>query len=414
MIDITNGSCSFGTAGDGGKTFDVLFCGDVCPNGRAEPKILAGESAAMLADAAAELSANDLSLVNVEVALTRAETPIAKSGPNLKADPRCVAFFEAGGWDVACCANNHIGDYGPTEVGTTLDLLRARGLHTVGAGADLAAARQPLFIERGGLTVAILAFAENEFGGAQRGVAGANPLQPLRNIGEIHAAAARADLVLVLVHGGNEYLPVPSPRMVETYRAFADAGATAVVANHTHCPQGIELWHGVPIVYSLGNFLFDTRRAYGGYLWWYGSMIRIGFAGGRAARLTVIPHHCAPCGEAVTLLRGAERRRFLAYLQRLCTIVPDEKEVARIFDAWCARWIRSGGLAGLAQPFYPLDWSDPAAVENLMRMRNLHTCEAHAELLTRALRIAEERREEEAAAYLPKLEALLNPEEPCP
>mgnify|MGYP001003113781 CR=1 FL=1 len=73
-------------------------------------------------------------------------------------------------------------------------------------------------------------------------------------------------------------------------------------------------------------------------------------SGGRAARLTVIPHHCAPRGEAVTLLKGAERQRFLAYLQRLCAIVPDEDEVARIFDAWCARWIRSGGLAGLAQP----------------------------------------------------------------
>ena len=226
MIDITNGGCSFGTARNGEKTFDVLFCGDVCPDGRAEPKILAGESAAMLADAAAELSANDLSLVNVEVALTRAETPIAKSGPNLKADPRCVAFFEAGGWDVACCANNHIGDYGPSEVLTTLDLLRGRGFHTVGAGADLDAARQPLFIERGGLTVAILAFAENEFGIAQqRRAPGANPPAAAAQHRRDRAdGGAGPTSCWLLVHGGNEYLRPPRPRMVETYRAFADAG----------------------------------------------------------------------------------------------------------------------------------------------------------------------------------------------
>jgi len=50
---------------------------------------------------------------------------------------------------------------------------------------------------------------------------------------------------------------LPSPGMRELCRELVDAGATAVVCHHPHVPQGIELYNGRPIVYSLGNFLFD-------------------------------------------------------------------------------------------------------------------------------------------------------------
>ncbi len=386
---------------------EMLFAGDVCPRGATESLILAGQSRDILADVAEPLAKKHLSVVNVEAPLTRAETPIPKSGPNLKVHPDCVDLLAAGGWDVACCANNHIGDFGPGAVQETLDLLADRGLNPVGAGPDLESARKPLLLTKNGITVAFLAMAENEFGMAGSGKAGANPLAPVRTIARIRAAREMADLVIVLIHGGNEFLPVPSPRMVDTYRAFADAGASAVVAGHTHGPQGMEIWNGTPIVYSLGNFLFGSRpgRVYKGYNWWYGYMVRIRFSAGAAVRLEVIPHHDKPDATALSLLRGEERALFLDYLNYLnglFTGAEDEAEITRYFDAWCMK-TTNGYFSTLGTPFTPVDWEDPASVHKLMAMRNLHTCEAHNELITATLRILEERREQEAKLYLKPL-----------
>ena len=77
--------------------------------------------------------------------------------------------------------------------------------------------------------------------------------------------------------------------MVDTSRAFVDAGASAVIDGKTHCPQGFEFDHDTPIIPSLSNFLFDWNRTDFGYNWWYGYMVRIGFSAGKAVQLQVIP-----------------------------------------------------------------------------------------------------------------------------
>jgi len=44
--------------------------------------------------------------------------------------------------------------------------------------------------------------------------------------------------------------------MVKQYRFYAENGADAIVGHHTHCIGGYEIYKDVPIIYSLGNFLF--------------------------------------------------------------------------------------------------------------------------------------------------------------
>ena len=94
------------------------------------------------------------------------------------------------------------------------------------------------------------------------------------------ALRAKHDIVLVFTHGGNEMNPLPSPRVMAMNRAFAEAGASVVINTHPHVPQAIEMWKGVPIAYSLGNFVFD----WGGLdlkreppLWWTGMAARLRF-----------------------------------------------------------------------------------------------------------------------------------------
>ena len=214
-LDLNTGRCQWGESA--GQPFRLLVSGDICPIRNTATRMLAGESGAILADIAGMLADKDLSIVNLEAPMTERPAPILKIGPNLIVSPRSVELLRAGGWDIACCANNHIGDHGPAAAMQTLELLATNGIASVGAGRDLDAARKPLFITRGGRRVAVLAFAENEFGMATPTSAGANPLQPFKNISQIREASRQADLTVVLIHGGNEYLPVPAPRVIDTY-----------------------------------------------------------------------------------------------------------------------------------------------------------------------------------------------------
>jgi poly-gamma-glutamate capsule biosynthesis protein CapA/YwtB (metallophosphatase superfamily) len=71
-------------------------------------------------------------------------------------------------------------------------------------------------------------------------------------------------VVLVICHCGVEYIPFPPPYVVEAFQYMVDAGADLVIGHHPHVPQGVQLYRGVPICYSLGNFVFyqETELLY--------------------------------------------------------------------------------------------------------------------------------------------------------
>jgi len=80
-----------------------------------------------------------------------------------------------------------------------------------------------------------------------------------RVVADITAARReqRADLVIPFMHWGREHEPTPDDRQRELARKMIDAGASVVVGGHPHCTQGMEVYRDKPIVYSLGNFVFD-------------------------------------------------------------------------------------------------------------------------------------------------------------
>lgn len=73
----------------------------------------------------------------------------------------------------------------------------------------------------------------------------------------IQQLKAENDYVIVSVHWGVEYVHTPTSRKVELAHRFADAGADLVIGHHPHVVQTMEIYNGVPIFYSLGNFVFD-------------------------------------------------------------------------------------------------------------------------------------------------------------
>jgi poly-gamma-glutamate synthesis protein (capsule biosynthesis protein) len=68
---------------------------------------------------------------------------------------------------------------------------------------------------------------------------------------------SKNDYVIVSVHWGREYIHTPTKRKVELAHMFVDSGADLVLGHHPHVVQTMEIYNGVPVFYSLGNFVFD-------------------------------------------------------------------------------------------------------------------------------------------------------------
>ncbi len=394
-----------------GKTFSLAMTGDCCPWKTGLDAIRAGRVADMVAAVKPFLDSADIRLMQWETPLADTESPIDKSGPNLLCPPESLALPAALGIDVALLANNHTGDHGGSTVMETMRHLEAGGFQTVGAGATPEEAARPLRLRANGLTLALLNVAEHEFGTATPSAPGCAPLDPAANIRAIQAAAKRADLVLIVIHGGHEDNPMPSPRMVETYRAFVDAGADAVINCHTHCPEGIELWNGAPIVYSPGNFFFpwpdmapDPMNA----LWWIGYLPKLHFDKRGVFALEVMPYRFD--NDRLYAFPAAERKGFYSYLAALNRLIDDPVAVRRHFEAWCAHhvpeflaWMRDM----LAK--WPIALDNREAVRAMLPLRNMFTCEAHHDMIAQFLRLVEEGRVNQALEGWPAIERLRKP-----
>ncbi|MGD8545784.1 MAG: CapA family protein [Candidatus Bathyarchaeota archaeon] len=390
----------------------IIFVGDLCPIRRVEKLTLNGRAEAVFGDTLPELYDKDLSVANLECPLTERNSPITKSGPNLKAHPKTVDCLKAGGFDIANLANNHILDYGCDAVDETIQLLKANNIKSVGAGSNLSTAQKPLRVKVGKKTIMFLGFAQNEFNCAYEMNAGAWPLDPITNISKIRKAKDESDIVIVLVHGGNEYNPVPSPRIVNTYRAYIDAGASAVVGAHPHVPQGYEIYNNAPIFYSLGNFIFDsTQEKKESPFWSKSFFVRLHFQENKVNNIEIVPYKALPENACLLQLKGEELDEFKRYITSLSEILKDEDKIRNYWNAWCAlkgpaflRWLSVTFPITLLYTFIP--WKNPDKNRFLLSARYLMKCEAHQELLSSFLDLVMTKQIEKAKEHIPALKAL--------
>jgi len=239
-------------------TVRIVVTGDThLGGGRVKELSLKGDTHSLFGDFLPIIKGADLSITNLESPLIENGEPIAKTGPNLKSPVAAADVLKSAGFGLVTLANNHIMDYGSEGLRSTFDACKEAGIATTGAGSSLKEAKKPFVRDIRGVRLAVINIAENEFGTTMNGTPGCYPMNPVDNYYAIREAAAAADRVIVIVHGGHEHYELPSPRMKEIYRFYADAGADAVIGHHTHCTGPVEIYRGTPIFYSIGNFLFD-------------------------------------------------------------------------------------------------------------------------------------------------------------
>lgn len=300
---------------------NIVISGDFCPQNRVSTKLEQGDFQSVLGEVKNFLSKVDYAIVNFECPITFGEEkPIIKQGPNLQCTEKGLDAVKWAGFNCVTLANNHFYDYGNEGVNNTIEKCKSIGIDYVGGGKNLQESSSVLYKQIGGKIFAIINCCEHEFSIASNLHGGSNPLNPIKQYYDIKESKARADFVLVIVHGGHEHWQLPSPRMQETYRFFIDAGADAVVNHHQHCYSGYEVYHEKPIFYGLGNFCFD-RKGNWGIKWHEGYLVMLTFDDERIG-YEVFPYR--QCLDKPSL-EFLDKNAFDEKLAQLNHIIQDEK-----------------------------------------------------------------------------------------
>lgn len=203
------------------------------------------------------LRSADYTTFNLEVPLTDKESPIAKCGPNLIAPTETVNGLKAINPHFFTLANNHILDQGEQGLYSTMEVLCKAGIAYAGVGRNLDEASKGFIREIEGITIGIYCCAEHEFSIAAENSTGANPFDPLESLDHISTLKTKSDYVIVLYHGGKEHYRYPTPYLQKVCRKIVDKGADLVICQHSHCIGCEEKYRGGTIVYGQGNFIFD-------------------------------------------------------------------------------------------------------------------------------------------------------------
>lgn len=211
------------------------------------------------------LSAADLTCGNLECAVGTTGSPIPSKEFSFRADPKALQGLVDSGFDVVSLANNHSLDYGVGCLLEGLQAIEAAGIRAIGAGANEDAARKPYIFEKNGISVGILATTSHYPYGSwsatedRPGMAtDAYDWHP-EIVSSIEELSQTVDVVIVIIHWGQERSTVPIGDVNAIHKAMKDAGAHAIIGSHPHVLEGIYYDGRTVTAYSLGNFVFSTR-----------------------------------------------------------------------------------------------------------------------------------------------------------
>jgi len=264
------------------RTHDHLLLyavGDICPS-RPDPDSL-------FTGVAPELQRADIAFCQLEINLTERGIRLPQARHTDRTSPETAYAIRRAGFNVVSFAGNHCMDWGQEGFFDTINALKAAGLAVVGVGANIEEARKPAVIETKGCRVGFLAYNSilPMSYWAEQNRPGCAPLrawthyeqiehdQPgtpcrihtwpnqddLRSLTEdILKLKHVCDVAIISMHWGIHFVPaVIADYQRELARTAIDAGADLILGHHAHILKGIEIYKGVPVLYSLCNFAMD-------------------------------------------------------------------------------------------------------------------------------------------------------------
>ncbi|MBT9311159.1 CapA family protein [Leptothoe kymatousa] len=198
----------------------------------------------------------DVAMVGLGNSLAMADTSLQETYlDRSRAD--AVNSLEQGGIDIVSLTGDHTMDFGRHGLTETLESLDSAGIYRVGAGRNSQESRRPEILDVKGQRIAYLSYAPEGSFGADIDKAGVNIQDKAGIVEDIAALRQAVDWVVVNYRWHGELETEPSWKQINLSRTAIDAGADLVVGYHPKQVQGAELYKARPIVYALGDFVFQ-------------------------------------------------------------------------------------------------------------------------------------------------------------
>jgi len=368
----------------------VIIGGDVYPAGKHMALFEQGDAEAIFGQVLPNFLEADCVVVNLECPLFDGNSPIVKNGPILKASTKCINALKSGQVKIVNLSNNHILDQGEAGLRSTMDTCTRAGIITFGAGPNLQAARQIRVMSIQDIKIGFIGLSEHEFSLATEESWGANPLDLIDYIRNIKANSSEYDYLVVLLHGGSEHYPFPSPRLMETCRFLVEEGANAVVCQHSHCAGCYEEYLGSLIVYGQGNLLFDELNQ--DHTFYEGFLVKLEIEKDGSSSFSLIPFEQCKNTFGVVMFSEEKKKEFISTINLRSKAILSKNFVRERWSDFCSkqrhryfstilghgrllkRLNRNGILTRIL-------YSKTA----LAAVRNFVTCESHREVLEKIL-----------------------------
>ena len=262
-----------------------------------------------------EMRSADIMMLNNEFPYSDRGEPLEDKQFTFRAKPSTVSYLHDLGVDIVSLANNHAYDYGEAAFLDTLATLEDAGIVYVGAGRNLQEARKPVCYIINNIKIAIVSATQIErldnpdTKGATDSSAGVFRCWNGNNLLEtVREARENNDFVIVYLHWGTENVEELDWAQEKQAGEVAEAGADLIIGAHPHCLQPIDIVKGVPVVYSLGNFWFNSKTIDTG-------LIKVAIDENGLQSCQFIP--CLQSGSRTVLLQGEEKQRVIDYMQSI-------------------------------------------------------------------------------------------------
>ena len=266
----------------------------------------------------------DICMINNEFPYTDRGEPTPDKIFTFRAKPQYASWLLDMGVDIVSLANNHVYDYGEISLLDTLDTLNEIGMPYAGAGRNLEEAMRPVHFEVDGIDIAFICATQierldnpNTKGATENSAGVFRCLNVEKLLQAVRSAKQESDFVVVFIHWGTESTDELDWAQKDQAPKIAEAGADLIIGAHPHVLQPIGYAGEVPVVYSLGNFLFNSRMM-------DSCLVRAVFDENGVKSLQFIPAKQENC--SVSMQYGAEKERILSYMRNISPDVNIDSE----------------------------------------------------------------------------------------
>ena len=201
-------------------------------------------------------------IVNSEFTVSNRGAPIKGKQYTFRAKPERLKIYYEMGVDMVTLANNHVYDYGSVAFNDMLDAFKEYKIPYIGAGKNLKEASGEYYFIVNGYKIGFINCSRAEkyrlTPGAQNNSEGIFLCYDTTNmVNKIKEVREKSDYVISIVHYGRENSHELEKEQIESSYKYIDAGSDVIVGHHAHTLQGVEYYNNKPIIYNLGNFIFN-------------------------------------------------------------------------------------------------------------------------------------------------------------